>query len=81
MIREASPRLQMHIAYLKTIIERQTRDKSGNLPDDEDRIIAGGIILALNEAYERGGKCLDEKLAIAVCKRFYSDKYKCPPGD
>lgn len=77
MIRESSPRMQMHFAYLKMITERLTRDNAGNIPDDADRTIAGGIILALNEVYERRG-CLDEDFAITVCERFYGDRWPHP---
>lgn len=77
MIRESSPRMQMHFAYLKMIVEGQARDNAGNLPDDADKAIAAGIILALKEAFERRGS-LDEAFAMDVCKRFYGDRWPHP---
>ena len=77
MIDEAIHRVQIHLRYVEMIMNGQVMDKHGNPADDPDKVIAAGILLALNEGFKAVGY-LDEPTVVDVCRRFYGERWLHP---
>ena len=65
---------EIYLDFLADFMNAKIVDENGVCPDDVDRMVAAGIVLAFGEAKEQTG-IINEELLCKTCERFFGEHW------